>query len=65
MNEYSHLTKAFWGRHLWARGCFCCSSGNVMDGVIAQYIENQRHEAATESRVEGKNGPKGRTKPSA
>ena len=21
--------KQFWGRHLWARGYFCCSSGNV------------------------------------
>jgi putative transposase len=37
LNEYPHLRKAFWGRHLWARGYFCCSSGNVTDEVIAQY----------------------------
>src|SRR4030088_2747094 len=26
--EFPHLKKQFWGRHLWARGYFCCSSGN-------------------------------------
>ena len=33
--------KMFWGRHLWARGYFVASSGNVTDEVIAQYIEHQ------------------------
>ncbi len=36
--EFPHLKKQFWGRHLWARGYFCCSSGNVTDEVIAKYI---------------------------
>jgi len=35
------LSKKFWGRHLWARGYFVASSGNVTDEVIAQYIELQ------------------------
>jgi putative transposase len=65
LNEYSHLRKAFWGRHLWARGYFCCSSGNVTDEVIAQYIENQQHEEDADFRVEGEDSPKGGTKPSA
>jgi len=42
--EFAHLKKQFWGRHLWARGYFCCSSGNVTDEIIAEYIaqnENQ------------------------
>ena len=65
LNEYSHLRKAFWGRHLWARGYFCCSSGNVTDEVIKQYIENQQEEEDAEFRVEGEEGPKGGTKPSA
>jgi hypothetical protein len=34
--EFPHLKKQFWGRHLWARGYFCCSSGNVTDDVIAK-----------------------------
>ncbi len=35
------LQKEFWGRHLWARGYFAVSSGNVTDDVIAEYIKNQ------------------------
>lgn len=27
--EYKHLNKQFWGQHLWARGYFAASSGNV------------------------------------
>jgi len=41
MSEYRRLAKQFWGRHLWARGYFVASSGNVTDDVIAQYIEMQ------------------------
>jgi putative transposase len=41
MQEFKHLEKAFWGRHLWARGYFCVSSGQVTDEVIKAYIENQ------------------------
>jgi putative transposase len=39
--EYKELNKQFWGRHLWARGYFVESSGNVTDEVIAEYIKNQ------------------------
>ena len=42
LGEFAHLRKAFWGRHLWARGYFCCSSGNVTDEAIAAYIESSR-----------------------
>ena len=41
LSEYRTLSKQFWGRHLWARGYFVASSGNVTDDVIAQYIEMQ------------------------
>jgi putative transposase len=41
LSEYRHLAKKFWGRHLWARGYFASSSGNVTDEVIMQYIEAQ------------------------
>ena len=36
MQEYSHLKKLCWGRHLWARGFFVASSGNVTDEVIME-----------------------------
>jgi putative transposase len=51
--EFPHLRKKFWGRQIWARGYFCCSSGNVTDEVIKQYIEQQDHDADTDFRVEG------------
>ena len=42
--EYKHLNRQYWGRHLWARGYFAASSGNVTDEVIMQYIQNQEIE---------------------
>ena len=42
MMEFHHLQKSFWGRHLWARGYFAATSGNVTDEVIQEYIRLQR-----------------------
>ena len=39
--EYKKLNKQYWGRHLWARGYFAASTGNVTDEIIAEYIQNQ------------------------
>jgi putative transposase len=50
--EFPHLRKKFWGQHLWARGYFCCSSGNVTDETVIQYIENQSHDSDGNFRVE-------------
>ena len=41
VREYHRLQREFWGRHLWARGYFACTTGNVTDAVIKQYIELQ------------------------
>ena len=41
LQDYGQLRKEFWGRHLWARGYFVASSGNVTDEVLRQYIESQ------------------------
>jgi putative transposase len=41
MMEFKHIEKQYWGRHLWARGYFVASSGNVTDEVIAEYIRGQ------------------------
>jgi putative transposase len=53
MAEFVHLRKVFWGRHLWARGYFCCSSGHVTDEVIARYIANQNTEVDEDFQVDG------------
>ena len=44
LSEFKPLSQKFWGRHLWARGYFAASSGNVTDEVIMKYIETQDKE---------------------
>ncbi len=44
MMEFKSLNRTFWGRHIWARGYFVASSGNVTDEVIMKYIEQQNIE---------------------
>ena len=51
--EFVHLRKAFWGRHLWARGYFCCRSGHVTDEVIAAYRANQNTGETEDFQVDG------------
>jgi putative transposase len=41
MQEFQHIQKQYWGQHLWARGYFVASSGNVTDEVIMEYIRLQ------------------------
>jgi putative transposase len=41
LEDFTELKRQFWGRHLWARGYFVASSGNVTDDIIKQYIESQ------------------------
>ena len=42
--EYTELKQQFWGQHLWARGYFAASTGNVTEEIIKQYIESQGSE---------------------
>ena len=53
MHEFPHMKKFFWGHHMWARGYFCCSSGNVTDEIIAEYIANQNEDRVDDFRVDG------------
>ena len=62
--EFPTLRKKFWGQHLWARGYFCCSSGNVTDEVIKAYIENQNHDRDDDFRVDAEGAPPARGDPS-
>jgi len=48
LEEFGELRKAYWGRHLWARGYLVASSGNVTDEIIAEYIEKQSQLAPEE-----------------
>ena len=44
LEEFGELRRQFWGRHLWARGYFAVSTGNVTDEIIQQYIESHGDE---------------------
>ena len=41
MQENKQLSKLFWGLHVWVRGYFVSTSGNITDEVILEYIKNQ------------------------
>ena len=42
--EFPALRKKYWGQHLWARGYFCGTVGEVDKETIERYIENQGKE---------------------
>ena len=56
---FPYMRKRFWGRHVWARGYFCRSSGNVTDEVIKAYIAQQSHDSDDVFRIEGEASPSG------
>ena len=38
--EFPELEKRYWGQHLWARGYFAVSTGNVSKEMVAEYIKH-------------------------
>lgn len=40
-DEFQELKKRYWGQHLWARGYFCVSVGEMTEEMITKYIEEQ------------------------
>ena len=42
LSEFRSLKKRYWGQHLWARGYWVVSSGNVTDEMWKEYIKNQQ-----------------------
>jgi putative transposase len=48
--EFPTLRKKYWGQHLWARGYFAVSTGNVTTEMIREYIEHHfEGEAGTDT----------------
>ena len=45
LSEFPSLRKRYWGQHLWARGYWVATSGNVTDEVWKKYIEAQKPES--------------------
>ena len=40
--EFPDLKKRYWGRHFWAIGYGCWSSGNITEKMINEYLEHHR-----------------------
>ena len=49
--EYPTLRQRYWGRHIWARGYFCASSGTVTEEMIKEYIEQHEQPPEGDFRV--------------
>src|SRR4029450_9235327 len=52
--EFPELRKRYWGRHFWARGYFCTTSGNITDDVILQYIRSHEPTGASRELFSGR-----------
>jgi len=44
LQEYPHLRKKFWGRHLWASGYLAVTTGTLTDEMVMKYISEQEGE---------------------
>ncbi len=40
--EFPLLRKKYWGRHFWAIGFGCWSTGNITDEMVNEYLEHHR-----------------------
>ena len=40
-DEFPQLKRRYWGQHMWGRGYFCATVGNVTEEMIREYIKNQ------------------------
>ena len=41
MQEFRDLSKRYWGQHIWSRGYFAVTVGNLNQQQVQEYIENQ------------------------
>jgi putative transposase len=66
LSEYQLLRKRCWGQHLWGRGYWVATSGNVTDEVWQRYIEDQKPEVPDDHfTVVQANRPKGPIDPAS
>lgn len=40
--EFEDLKSRYWGRHFWAIGFGCWSTGNITDEMVNEYLEHHR-----------------------
>lgn len=40
--EFEQLRKRYWGQHIWARGYFVATTGQITNEMVEEYIRNQQ-----------------------
>jgi putative transposase len=51
--EFPTLKQRYWGRHVWARGYFCATVGEMTEAMIKDYLEHHfEPDPASEFKVE-------------
>ena len=51
--EFPTLKQRYWGRHVWARGYFCATVGEMTEDMIKDYLEHHfEPDPASEFKVE-------------
>ena len=51
--EFPELRKKYWGQHMWGRGYFCGTVGEVDQKMIEEYVENQSKDGFENFLIEG------------
>ena len=41
MMDFAHLKKRYWGQHMWAKGYFAVTVGNLNEQQVQKYIEER------------------------
>ena len=47
--EFPELKKRYWGRHFWAIGFGCWSTGNITDKMVNEYLEHHRNPTSNDT----------------
>ncbi len=50
--EFKELKQRYWGKHIWARGYFCATTGVVTEDQIKHYIEHHTETEDEEFTIE-------------
>ena len=50
--EFKELRSKYWGKHIWARGYFCATTGVVTEDEIKDYIEHHVEDEAETFTIE-------------
>ncbi len=52
LQEFEELRKKYYGGHLWARGYYVATVGNITDEMIIEYVKNQDKEKGEKDNFE-------------